>query len=202
MLLSVKSPEDDLSRRLVVLLCQWQNCRLLQQDGFIWMFPGSVWRPQGAVGGHHQTPVPTVCQQVYLGQVRVALYLPDRCTEAPSAGCSPSLTLWSEATYLKNGGLNAGHRQDVVNLPAVEVGQADGSDQALLHQLLHGCPGHLVVCVIVQQGAILLPGERSISSSDTWKRETGVSAAHSLTPNLTVSMPPFLYDHWTKALVQ
>lgn len=76
------------------------------------------------------------------------------------------------ASNLQHGGLDASHRQDVVNLPAVEVGQANGSDQAFFHQLLHGRPGQLVVDVVIQQRAVLLPGEGNVPLSAQGRKWT------------------------------
>lgn len=73
--------------------------------------------------------------------------------------------------YLKHSWFDAGRRQEVINLPTVEVGQADGSDETLPYQLLHGSPGQLVVDVIIQQGTVLLFRERSITPSRGTKRE-------------------------------
>lgn len=72
---TVKSPQDYLGGGLVVFLCQGGDNGLVQQDGLIRLFPCAVRRPQGAVGRHHQAPVPAVGQQLYLSQVGVALYL-------------------------------------------------------------------------------------------------------------------------------
>ena len=61
------------------------------------MFPGPVRGAQRAVGRHHQASVPTVGQQLDLGQVGVALYLSKQNKETPvwlktfTASFSPQL---------------------------------------------------------------------------------------------------------------
>lgn len=70
-----RSPEDNLSGGLVVLLCEGGQHRLLKQNRLTWILPGPVRRAQRTVGRHHQAPVPTVGQQLHLGQVGVALHL-------------------------------------------------------------------------------------------------------------------------------
>lgn len=77
------SPQDNLSRALLIFLSKGGEHRLLKQDGFIWIFPGPVRRAQGAVSGQHQAPVPAVGQQFYLGQVGVALYLSNEKQKIP-----------------------------------------------------------------------------------------------------------------------
>lgn len=84
-------------------------------------------------------------------------------------------TVVTNRLYLQDSGFDAGDRQDVVYLPTVEVGQADRSDEALLHQLLHGSPGQLVVYVVVQQGAVLFFGEGSISLSGRHRSEKHIA---------------------------
>jgi len=164
----VESPQNNLSRGLFIFLCQGSHHRLLKQDGFIWMFPGPVRRAQRAVGRQHQAPVPTVGQQLHLSQIRVTLYLPNQNTEIPALSVAlgtPRVVIATNTLYLQDRGFDAGHGQDVIYLPAVEVGQADRSDEALPHQLLHGSPSQLVVYVVVQQGAVLLFREGSVSLS-------------------------------------
>lgn len=141
------------------------------------MFPGPIRRPQRTISRHHQTPIPTVGQQLHLGQVRVALYLSDAHTHKPGSpqihlpSASSSIIIITNTVYLKNSGFDPGDRQDVIDLLAVEVGQADGPNKTLLHQFLHGGPGHLVVGVIIQQGAVLFSGERNVSSSSQTKED-------------------------------
>lgn len=76
--------------------------------------------------------------------------------------------------YLKDSWFDAGDGQDVIYLPTVEVGQADGSDEALPHQLLHGSPGQLVVNVVIQQGAIFLSRESIVSSSRRYQEGVAI----------------------------
>lgn len=87
-ILGVKSPQDNLCRGFFIFLCQCADHRLLKQNRFIWMFPGPVGRAQRAVGGHHQAPFPAVGQQLYLGQVGVALYLANQKTQSYKVICS------------------------------------------------------------------------------------------------------------------
>ena len=81
------------------------------------------------------------------------------------------------STHLKDCGFDVGDGKDVIYLAAVEVGQADGADQTLLHQFLHGSPGQLIVNVVIQQGAILASREWSVSPSwRTDRKKLGIHA--------------------------
>lgn len=74
--------------------------------------------------------------------------------------------------HLQHSGLDAGHREDVIDLAAVKVGQTDGPDQAFLHQLFHRRPRYLVIDVVVQQGAVLRFWERDISLTVRWRKRS------------------------------
>lgn len=58
---------------------------------------------------------------------------------------------------------NSGHLKHALDLPSVEVGNTNGLDQTLFHQLLHGLPRVDVINRRVQRLAILVGGEQIAS---------------------------------------
>lgn len=107
--------QNDLAGALVVLLPDLRDGPVVQEAVDLAETPVTLGGAEGAVGHDAHPELLAQFEQGLLGEVRVALHLVHHRLDLAVVHESPELR-------------------------RVEVGHADGADQALAHQLLHGAP--------------------------------------------------------------
>lgn len=72
--------------------------------------------------------------------------------------------LWSVCSaHLQDSWAHRGHTEDIINLPTVEVGQAQGFHQPLCHQYLQSLPGLFIVSWVISDSSIGILGKGIVS---------------------------------------